>query len=134
MVVVLTEVSSSLLYLFIPSNQREDWKGMIAFFKSTDQKALILFESSGTFPVFDYYAGGSLNARGALNDFPAVDESSVSGLASVISERSEVYLVDYLVQISDPKRLVSKKLNELGFTEAETKDFHGVGFVYHYVK
>lgn len=127
--VILIEIFCSLLYLLNPYYQRDDWKGLVNFFKSI-QPEVILFESSGTLPPFDYYAMGSLNAKGALKDFPAKDKGAVADL----KEYKEVYLIDYLVQISDPDRLVAKKLMDLGYREMDTKDFRGVGFVYHYVK
>lgn len=131
--VILISVVCSFLYLLIPQNQREDWKGVAAFL--TSKKAeLVLFESSGTFPAFDYYAQNQINAKGALKDFPAKDESSVEGLSVLTQGYSEVFLVDYLVQISDPQRLVDTKLNQLGYKVKDTYDFHGVGFVYQYVK
>ncbi|MCL4416543.1 MAG: glycosyltransferase family 39 protein [Actinobacteria bacterium] len=132
-VVVLIEFICSLLYLFIPGYQREDWRGLVHSFQSI-KPSIILFESSGTLPPFDYYAKGSLNAKGALKDFPAKDESSVSELEPLLKNKREVYLIDYLVQISDPNRLVAGKLTSLGYKEENTKNFNGVGFVYHYIK
>lgn len=130
--VILIEVFCASVYLLNPSFQREDWRGLVNFLKS-QKSSIILFESSGTLPPFDYYAKESLNAKGALKDFPAKDENSVSDLGDLVKSYREVYLVDYLVQISDPNRLVAKKLMDLGYKQADVKDFHGVGFVYHYV-
>lgn len=132
-VVMLIQVFCALVYLLNPNYQREDWKGLVSFFKSVESP-IILFESSGTFPPFDYYAEGTLNAKGALKDFPVKDESSVADLGALLNDFKEVYLVDYLIEISDPKRLVAAKLNELGYKETDIENFNGVGFVYHYVK
>lgn len=131
--VILIELFFAFVYLLNPSYQREDWKGLVNFFNDK-QTSIILFESSGTLPPFDYYAKGSLNAKGALKDFPAEDETAVANLGNLIVNLKEVYLVDYLVEISDPKRLVAKKLKDLEFEEADIKDFHGVGFVYRYIR
>lgn len=130
--VVLIQIICSFIYLLNPQFQREDWKGLVSYLRSINPP-VILLESSGTFPPFDYYDGGRLNVRPALKDFPAKDESEVADLEEITDKR-EVYLIDYLVQISDPKRLVAKKLSDLGYREKETLDFHGVGFVYRYVK
>mgnify|MGYP001595044439 CR=1 FL=1 len=127
--VILIELFCALVYLLNPLYQREDWKGLVSFFRN--KPALILFESSGTLPPFDYYAGGELKAKGALKDFPAKYESDVVDL---IETEREIYLVDYLVQISDPNRLVAKRLTNLGYKQLDIKNFTGVGFVYHYVK
>ena len=123
---------SSLIYLFNPSFQREDWKGVMSFL--TKQDVLVLFESSGTLPPFDYYAKGSINARGALKDFPAKEKEDLADLAEITKNQQNLYLLEYLVDISDPGRLVEKKLDELGFSKKETKDFTGVGFIHHYIK
>lgn len=131
--VLLIELLCSFVYLLNPKYQREDWKDLVSFFKD-QQTAIILFESSGTLPPFDYYAKGELNAKGALRDFPARGESDVADLEGLLKDYKEVYLVDYLVQISDPDRLVAKKLTVVGYEQIDIRDFNGVGFVYHYVK
>jgi len=126
--IVLIELFCSMVYLTNPSYQREDWKEMVNFLR--DKQALVLFESSGTLPPFDYYAKGELNAKGALKDFPAKSPDEVIDL----DNSGDVYLVNYLVEISDQNRLVAKKLTELGYKQVDIKNFTGVGFVYHYVK
>lgn len=128
-VVIFIELFCSFVYLLNSSYQREDWKGLVNFFR--DNPALILFESSGILPPFDYYAKGDLKARGALKDFPAKNENDVVDLAEA---EKEIYLVDYLVEISDPQRLVAKKLTALGYEQIDIKNFTGVGFIYYYVK
>lgn len=131
--VILIELFCSSVYLLNSAYQREDWKGLVTFLKNRNPE-IILFESSGTLPPFDYYAKGALNAKGALKDFPVKDESSVADLGNLLKNKADIYLVDYLVKISDPDRLVASKLTELGYKEQDTRDFHGVGFVYHYEK
>lgn len=127
--VVLTELFCTSVYLLNPAYQREDWKGLVDFLKG--KPALILFESSGTLPPFDYYNKGNINTRGALKDFPAKGDQDVAELEDL---SKDIYLVDYLVEISDPNRLVAKKLVESGYKQTEIRDFTGVGFIYHYVK
>lgn len=129
-IILLIQTFSSSVYLFNQSYQREDWRGLVSYLKKNYSKTLILFESSGTLPPFDYYAKDELDAKGALKDFPAKSENDLIDLQG----QKELFLVDYLVDISDPDRLVRKKLNDSGYILSETKDFNGVGFVYHYVK
>ncbi len=127
---VLIELFCTYVYLFNSDFQREDWRGLVSFFKDKPT-ALILFESSGNLPPFDYYAKNNLKAKGALKDFPAKNESDIAFLEET---EKDVYLVEYLVEISDPQRLVGRKLLGLGYEQIDTKNFTGVGFVYHYVK
>lgn len=131
--VLTIQMFSTLIYLFNPQFQRDDWRGLVSFFKTKSQH-LVLFESSGTLPPFDYYAKGEINAKEALKDFPARDINDVANLENILQEESGVYLVEYLVDISDPNRLVAKKLTELNYRLSDTINFNGVGFVYHYRK
>lgn len=130
--VTFVELFSSSVYLFNSSYQREDWRGLVNFLNSLEKNTLVLFESSGTLPPFDYYNKDNLNARGALKDFPAKNEIDLIELQNL--HEKDIYLVNYLVDVSDPKRLVNKGLQESGYRITDTTDFHGVGFVYHYVK
>lgn len=132
--VILIEITSSLIYLINSSFQREDWRGLTSFLKTQDTNTPILFESSGVLPPFDYYAGDSLFVKGALRDFPVNDMNGLADLNSFLKGQREVFLVDYLVQITDPKRLVQKKLTELDYIQVDIKNFHGVGFIYQYTK
>lgn len=130
--VVSIELFCAFVYLLNSSYQREDWRGLVNFFDN--KNSIILFESSGTLPPFDYYAKGRLNAKGALKDFPAEDESELIDLQDLLQNNKETYLIDYLVEITDPSRLVAKRLTDIGYRVVEIKNFNGVGFVYHYAK
>ncbi len=130
-IILLIQVSSSAIYLFNSKYQREDWRGLVGYLKNKE-KGYTLFESSGSFSPFDYYSQNRVSAFGALKKIPANDDNDLIELE--ISNNKDIFLVDYLVDITDPKRLVREKLIGLGYTLTETKDFAGVGFVYHYVK
>ncbi len=130
--VLVIQIFSALVYLFNPSFQRDDWKGLVNFLSTKGET--VLFESSGTLPPFDYYAGEEINAKGGLKDFPAKDIKDVADLENILQGEKQVYLIEYLVDISDPQRLIQKKLTQLNFKETEINNFHGVGFVYHYKK
>ena len=112
---------------------REDWKNLVSFFKlRSDNK--VIFESSGSFSPFEYYADSSIQRMGALKKFPAENIDDLINLENVLHSIKDVYLVDYLVEISDPKRLVANKLSELQYKQSEIINFRGVGFVYHYIR
>lgn len=132
-VIIIGAICSSL-YLFNPKFHREDWKGLVTSFQGKELNYIILFESSGILPPFDYYARNKLNAYGALKDFPISEKSGLADIENLAKGDRDIYLVDYLVQISDPKRLVAQKISELGYKQKSTYDFTGVGFVYLYQK
>ena len=130
----MIEVIFSSTYLFNKNYHREDWKGLVLFLQSKSSNSKILFESSGSFSPFDYYAEDKLKGIGALKNFPAKNVYDLIDLKNALGDSKDIYLVNYLVDISDPNRLVSKQLIELKYKQSEIKDFIGVGFIYHYVK
>lgn len=132
--VVLIELVCSAIYLFNPSFQREDWRGLVNFLKTKSNNSEILFESSGSFLPFDYYANNQLKAIGALKKFPAKNQDDLIDLETDLKGLNEIYLINYFVEIADPNRLVQKELNDLNYKQVDIENFNGVGFVYHYVK
>lgn len=132
--VVTIEIIFTVIYLLNPQFQREDWRSLVNFLKEQPKESKVLFESSGSFTPFDYYAGNGFKGIGALKNFPAKSEADLIDLRSVLGETKDVYLINYLVDISDPNRLVGQQLTELGFSQPDIKNFNGVGFVYHFVK
>lgn len=131
--VFLIQIVSSSIYLFNPIFHREDWKGMVSFLKTVPQGKM-LFESSDSFAPFDYYAKDSIKGVGALKKFPAEKIDDVKDLKNELGNTADVFLINYLVDISDPKRLVQENLIELGYQQVNIYNFNGVGFVYHYTQ
>lgn len=128
------EIISASFYLFNPKSHREDWKGLTSFLKTKQQNVKILFESNGSFAPFDYYADNQIKGRGALENFPAKSIEDLIDLKTELNNISDIYLIDYLVEISDPQRLVTQSLDDLEYKLLDIKNFNGVGFVYHYTK
>ncbi len=131
--VILIELLSSLTYLLNPVYQREDWKGLVSFLK-TQPDAVVLSENSGSYAPFDYYAKNQLTAEGALKKFPVKSSDELIDLKTYLRSKNNVYLIDYLVEISDPNHLVSEELTNLGYKTKDVKNFNGVGFLYHFSK
>ena len=132
-VFILIETFSSMTYLLNTTFQREDWRGLVTFLKSKNSVP-VLFESSGAFSPFDYYGGKTIKGVGALKNFPARDLKDIKDLKTELGSKNDVFLIDYLVDISDPSRLVSKSLLSLGYKQMRTYNFNGVGFVYYFKK
>lgn len=118
-----------LMYYVNPQYQREDWKEVISFAKEGDNT--VLFEDANI-PAPAIYYGCDKNCLPGLKNFPAGNKSDLADFETRLTDR--VYLFNYLVEISDPKRLLQKKLESLGYKNTQTRDFSGVGFVYEYSK
>lgn len=130
-IVALAEISFSLMYLLNPKFHREDWRSMTNFLVSRQTGSSIVLESSGNFAPIEYYAGSNLMVMGGLKNIPAADLEDVrDDLGNV----SNVYLVNYLAGITDPKRFINQRLLNQGFKIENVFNFNNVGLIYQYTK
>lgn len=127
-VVVILQIIFSSVYLFNPKFAREDWKSAVNFWDS--QGSVIYFENSEVMAPYRLYSKNNL-ARPALKKIPAEDKADIN---LELDSLNKVLLVEYLVDVTDPKRLVEKKLKESNFRKSETVDFRGVGFTHIYIR
>ncbi len=130
-VICLVSLISTTIYIVNPAFQRENWKGLVKYLEQ-ESSSSVLFESTGSFRPFDYYA--KIPGIATLKSFPALVEDDVVDLEEVLRGSKSVYLLNYLVEVSDPNRFVDIRLRELGYSITETKDFAGVGFLFKYSK
>lgn len=130
-IVITVELFCSFIYLFNPNFHRENWRGLVDFLQQQPRSSKIIFESTGGFAPFDYYANGTEGFQAGLNKIPASTKEDVSDLSG-LKNNNAVYLIDYLVEITDPNRLVAQQLARLGFIQKGIYNFTGVGFVYKY--
>ena len=119
------------MYYINPKYQRENWKEAISYVK--EKNAYVYFKDSNI-PAPAQYYGCFVDCFPAIFKFPALNQKDLVNLKSLTTYQNKVYLFDYLVEISDPKRLVRSELESAGFRNTETKNFNGVGFVYEYSK
>lgn len=130
-------IISSLIYLINPQFQREDWRGLA---KSIPSDTLI--ESTGLFAPMEYYLsinsasgiGKTSKATPALKVIPAKIEQDLISIDGVLKNKKKIYYLEYLTEITDPQRLLQKKLELLGYRKVGVKNFNGVGFLYEYSK
>ena len=63
---------------------------------------------------------------------PAQRDSDVVDLKTKLKGDKTIFLVDYLVDITDPQRFVAAAIERKGYLNTITHDFAGVGFIYEY--
>lgn len=129
--VCLIELISSLVYLGNPVFQREDWRGVVRFLKMQGDLQVLL-ESNSPFAPLEYYVNGNLNITGALKEFPASSMEDLVDLDQILKDHPKILLLNYLVDISDPHRLVEGRLIQLGYVKVNSYNFNGVGLIYEY--
>jgi len=112
-------------YYTNPKFQREYWRGLVAWQKQANVK--IVLESNDAFAPINYYEGS--------NFYPGLKKVPVKNMEEVFDVGDQnVYVLQYLVDVTDPGRLLERKLVKQGFQKKDTIDFTGVGFLNHYVR
>lgn len=133
LVLILVNSVFIFMYYLNPNFQREDWKGLAQFTNSQNPNTdLVLFENDNVIAPYRFYTTHRVEAEGALKNFPANSEADLKDLNILTKNRVNIFLVDYLVGISDPSRLVDKSLTADGFKVVKVYNFPAVGFVYDY--
>ncbi|QQG43451.1 MAG: glycosyltransferase family 39 protein [Candidatus Daviesbacteria bacterium] len=124
-------ISLSCLYFYYtnPKFQREDWRGAVSTVENLAQKnqGVAVFESNGNLSPFEYYSRGQKWLPG-LRKLPAYSENDTTKFVSV----NNIYLFEYLVDITDPGKNLEKNLTRQGFNKKEVYNFNGVGLITHY--
>lgn len=127
---ILISVISLFIYYLNPKFQREDWRDATRFVNIADQPSTqILFEDNHLPPPFIYYSKSLANAKPGLQSIPARTMLDLSVGNTIENNIKTVYLFDYLVEITDPDRLLSRHIQLNNFKSIKTYDFPGVGFV-----
>lgn len=132
---LIINLTSTYIYFSNPKFQREDWKGASSYvLANSNENSIALFESNFTMAPFDYYNQGQVQAEGGLDNFnPQTGEVRLK-LEGQTKDKDKVFLFQYLSQITDPQGIIFKELSLQGFTNTQTKDFPGVGFLYQFEK
>lgn len=132
-------ILSSLIFLSIyytnPKFQREDWRGAVNFLNTVSGKeSVVLFENNIIPSPFVYYKKDLNNSSAGLKKIQARSIGDVGDMGIILNKNKEIYLFEYLVEITDPKRLLEEKIRQLGFSQKNIYNFEGLGFIRHYQK
>jgi len=132
-VLVSVSLISLVAYYLNPNFQREDWKDLSKFLNNqASSQNLVVFENNNLPAPYQYYDSGRVQSVGGLSKFPASSTADVINLAKQTQGKDKIFLVDYLVEISDPKRSIDRELTQIGFKVNKVDNFPGVGLVYEY--
>lgn len=129
--IVYISIVGNFMYFTRPRFQREQWREASKFLQQT--KTTVVVKFSGPFAPMTWYAK-DLDIIAAVPKFPAqpIDVSQILSLK--LSGKQDIYLLEYLTGLTDPNNTVNTVIENLGFVKTDTKNFEGVGLIYHYVK
>lgn len=132
---ILQNLLFSSQYLLVEANQREDWRGAVAYTDAAAAKgALVLAEYTAPWAPMEWYSADFSHYVGASTEQRMTPDSVAAKLDPLIKRHSQIILYSYLFEISDPERLVEAHLLKAGYTLGTEKDFRGVGIIKTYDK
>ena len=119
-----------VFHLVSPSLLREDWRTAVAEIEtSATPQSVVLFAFPGPFAPFTWYQTGRVPAI-STGIFTLKDESYLDANTPAVLTYDRVYVFEYLMDLSDPQRLIFAWLKRNGFEGTKVIDYRGVGFVY----
>lgn len=123
------------VYFLNPNFHRENWRAATSYIQNNSTPTtLVLFETNYTLAPFDYYNKGNVKALGILDNWSPTQEQVSQNIKEIARGTDKIYLFQYLSPITDPRGLVFEELTKQSFTNTQTKDFQGVGFIYEFKK
>lgn len=112
---------SCLVYFFNPYFHREDWKGTVNFL--LEQKKLVILPSETSNWPIKYYDKNNkiklLSMGSGVEELKEVDE---------IKDQN-VFLINYLTDVFDPKGLIVGKLKEEGYNKIREINFNQINLI-----
>lgn len=132
---LIVQLSSLVYFWMSPQFQREDWKTAVKTIEevTSSDGGKIFFENDRAFAPYEYYANSLNSTFGGIKYIPADSDNDLID-DQILIRTGKIYLFEYLVDVHDPRRLLPKKLIDLGFTKSGVLNFNGVGFVHIYEK
>jgi len=134
-VIILSEVLFSSMYLSQKQYQREDWKDAVKFVnENANNNDLVIFKNQEILAPLLYYQRSGIHVIPAFNKTPVLSSNDFNSLKAQTLGFEKIYLFDYLVDVYDPGRFLEKELFNLGYKLNNQQNFRGVGLINIYIK
>jgi mannosyltransferase len=118
----------NITYYTRPRLQREQWRQAIEFLSA--RNAVTILKFSDNFAPIAWYKP-DLKTIPAVSTFPS-NYDSVSNNLAMQTLPNEVFVMDYLMELTDPQNNVSKSLEKLGYQLGNEYNFEGVGIIHQF--
>ena len=131
--VLLISLSGLGIYYANPRFQRENWREATAYIEAHDpENSVAIFKFSDSFAPYQWYSQGRVKAVGVLPGLRANPEIIEKRMVEATEDKENVFLFEYLTDLTDPEHLVEGWLKDHDYQEKTIKDFSGVGLIYNY--
>lgn len=128
-IIIYISLVGNFVYFTRPRLQREQWRQALSFIRSRPAPMLVKFP--GPFAPITWYAG-DLETVAVVPTMPAKQKEVSLILNSQLKNKNNIYLFNYLSDLSDPALVVEQELKLSGYTFGKVYNFEGVGFVTEY--
>lgn len=129
-ILLLFNITFSLIYLKNPKFHREDWRGAVSLTDSlTDEKTLVLSEFHSPWAPMVWYSKKIKYYSGSYQPPTLTDKSIDQNLGQILADKNKIILYSYLFEVSDLQRRVEEYLKQNRFALKNEYDFRGVGIV-----
>ena len=127
--VCLVFVFSNLYFWLTPRFQREDWRGLAKFIDG--KNSLVILPFSGVFAPLNFYETDAVYLPSQVN--LGKNESDLSQKLLLETENFQnIYVLDYLADLTDPDRKILNTVRELKQKEKAVYNFNNLGQVYEF--
>jgi len=125
--VVLVFLFANIYFWFQPQFHREDWR---AATNHISADSLVIVNFTDAFAPLKFYLPGQtyFATQETLGHLRDLDQS----LPVAISDHQQIFLFDYLSDLTDPQRQTQLWLDQAGLDLINTYSFPQLGFVYEY--
>jgi len=131
--VLLISLSGLGIYYANPRFQRENWREATAYIEVHDpENSVAIFKFSDSFAPYQWYSQGRVKAVGVFSGLRVTPENVEERMMEAIGAKENVFLFEYLTDLTDPEHLVEGWLKDHDYQEKTIKDFSGVGLIYNY--
>jgi uncharacterized membrane protein len=124
------------IYTLDANQQREKWREAVAFIQTNAKKdEIVIFDYPEPFAPYRWYADGTVEVVGAADSISVDQEKTSAKTKKLVENKKGVYSFDYLVDLTDPARVVEQTLGDEGFKVSQVYgDFIGVGQIKYWVR
>ncbi|OGV91182.1 hypothetical protein A3A66_00995 [Microgenomates group bacterium RIFCSPLOWO2_01_FULL_46_13] len=128
--IVLMNLTVTFSYYRFSYLKREQWRQAVNFIETeATPDTAVLFAFPEPFAPWQWYESKGVKAV-TTQTLRVRKETNLNSLLASLTGYRQVYVFEYLMDLTDPERRVFAWLYDRGYQQREIKDFSGVGFVY----
>jgi len=134
--IILANIVGILFYFFDKHQQREMWREAVGFVETVVRPGeIVILDYPEPFAAYRWYAKNFSIVFPVANSVHVDPTITAQKTKNLIEDKKGLYYFEYLVDLTDPGRIVEETLRKNGFKIAKIySDFVGIGQITYWVK